>query len=209
MLFIYCCLNWLVCAISWLWFFLCFMIAFVMHGNTSTPKISFFGLLCTNYDQLSCLQHSLRVLGLDMQVYKQICKCQITEGDAETGGKSDTFSKKQNKRHTKKNNRIHFPAITFSPFWFFVFPWTVTSVIEEKTTVSAEDRKVWILLLSRRMLLHSTMRKFNSLLEEKILLLYWPAPKIPLNNPHCVHTHTQREQKNKTRATGIQVANLF
>lgn len=45
MLFIYCCLNWLVCAISRLWFFLCFMIAFVMHENVSTSKMSFFWLV--------------------------------------------------------------------------------------------------------------------------------------------------------------------
>lgn len=141
MLFIYCCLNWLVCAISWLWFFLCFMIAFVMHGNTSTPKISFFGLLCTNYDQLSCLQHSLRVLGLDMQVYKQICKCQITEGDAETGGKSDTFSKKQNKRHTKKTIAFISLLLLFPLFDFLFFP--------ELWHLSSRKRLQWVLRIAK------------------------------------------------------------
>lgn len=146
----------------------------------------------------------LCVLGLDTQVYKQICKCQITEGDAETGEKSDTFSKKN-----QKQTSIHFPAITFSVFWFFfVFPSTVTSVIEEKTGLQSVNISSQ-LNLSRRMLIHSTVRKCNSLLEEKILLLYWPPPKIPLNTPHCVHTHTPRQQKNNTGASGIQVANLF
>lgn len=117
------------------------------------------------------------------------------------------------KQTKKPNNRIHFPAITFSPFLIFCFPlncdichrgedyskcWGLQSV-----NISSQ------LNLSRRMLFHSTMRKCNSLLEEKILLLYWPSPKILLNTPHCVHTHTQRQQKNNTEATGIQVANLF
>lgn len=68
-------------------------------------------------------------------MYKQICKCQITEGDAETGEQSDTFSKK-----TNKQTNIQAPIIAFTslllhfPFFdFFVFPSTVTSVIEEKT----------------------------------------------------------------------------
>lgn len=128
----------------------------------------------------------LCVLGLDTQVYKQICKCQITEGDAETGEKSDTFSKK---KKTSPNNRIYFPAITFS-----VFPSTVTSVIEEKTGLQSVNISSQ-LNLSRRMLIHSTVRKCNSLLEEKILLLYWPPPKIP----PTVYTLTHQGSKKTTR----------
>lgn len=145
----------------------------------------------------------LCVLGLDTQVYKQICKCQITEGDAETGEKSDTFSKKNKNKQAFISLLLHFPF-----FDFFVFPSTVTSVIEEKTGLQSVNISSQ-LNLSRRMLIHSTVRKCNSLLEEKILLLYWPPPKIPLNTLHCVHTHTPRQQKNNTGASGIQVANLF
>lgn len=116
-------------------------------------------------------------------------------------------------KKTKKNKQA--PIIAFIslllhfPFFdFFVFPSTVTSVIEEKTGLQSVNISSQ-LNLSRRMLIHSTVRKCNSLLEEKILLLYWPPPKIPLNTPHCVHTHTPRQQKNNTGASGIQVANLF
>lgn len=70
-------------------------------------------------------------------MYKQICKCQITEGDAETGEKSDTFSKK-NKQTNKQAPIIAFISLLlhFPFFDFFVFPSTVTSVIEEKTVDS-------------------------------------------------------------------------
>lgn len=108
-----------------------------------------------------------------------------------------------------KTNKHSFPCYYIFRFLiFFVFPSTVTSVIEEKTGLQSVNISSQ-LNLSRRMLIHSTVRKCNSLLEEKILLLYWPPPKIPLNTPHCVHTHTPRQQKNNTGASGIQVANLF
>lgn len=45
------------------------------------------------------------------------------------------------------------------------------------------------------MLFHSTMRKCNSLLEEKILLLYWPPPKIP----PTVYTLTHQGSKKTTQ----------
>lgn len=133
----------------------------------------------------------LCVLGLDTQVYKQICKCQITEGDAETGEKSDMFSKKK-----QKTNKHSFPCYYIFRFLiFFVFPSTVTSVIEEKTGLQSVNISSQ-LNLSRRMLIHSTVRKCNSLLEEKILLLYWPPPKIPLNTPPlCTHSHTKAAKK--------------
>lgn len=108
-----------------------------------------------------------------------------------------------------KNKQAFISLLLHFPFFdFFVFPSTVTSVIEEKTGLQSVNISSQ-LNLSRRMLIHSTVRKCNSLLEEKILLLYWPPPKIPLNTPHCVHTHTPRQQKNNTGASGIQVANLF
>lgn len=153
----------------------------------------------------------LCVLGLDTQVYKQICKCQITEGDAETGEQSDTFSKK-----TNKQTNIQAPIIAFTslllhfPFFdFFCFPLNC-DICNRGEDCGLQSVNISSQLnLSRRMLIHSTVRKCNSLLEEKILLLYWPPPKIPLNTPHCVHTHTPRQQKNNTGASGIQVANLF
>lgn len=102
-------------------------------------------------------------------------------------------------RSVKKKNKnkqafisllLHFPF-----FDFFVFPSTVTSVIEEKTGLQSVNISSQ-LNLSRRMLIHSTVRKCNSLLEEKILLLYWPPPKIPLNTPPlCTHSHTKAAKK--------------